>query len=52
MNKIADFFGAPLAHVRPIIQPQIVRQVRNEWVVLEENTVNQEHKRIGRTRDT
>lgn len=41
MNWIADFFGAPQAQVWPVVQPQVVRQVRNEGVAWEENMVNQ-----------
>lgn len=44
MNQISDFFGAPPVQVRPIIQPQIIRQVRNEGPVLKENIVNQGQK--------
>lgn len=41
MSRISYFFGTPPAQVRPIIQPQIARQGRNEGEVLEEYTVNQ-----------
>ena len=55
MTRIDDFFGAPPMQVRPVVQRQVVRQVRNEGFVLEENTVNHVQKSvapIGRTRDT
>ncbi|XP_050898024.1 uncharacterized protein LOC127104928 [Lathyrus oleraceus] len=41
INRIVDFFGAPPAQVRPVVQLQVVRQVRNERVALEENMINQ-----------
>ncbi|XP_050918930.1 uncharacterized protein LOC127136417 [Lathyrus oleraceus] len=44
MNRIDDCFGAPPMQISPLVQPQVVRKVRNEGVVLEENTVNQGQK--------
>lgn len=44
MNQISNFFGTPQAQVRPIIQPQVARPIRNDRKVLEENTVNQGHQ--------
>lgn len=48
MTRIDDFFGAPQAQVRPIVQPQVVMPIQNERITLEENTVNQGQQFVPR----